>query len=172
MTPNTAARISAIARAVNSSNRCAQCVSFSYMTFITDHKVLHGMAPPYLGPFIHVADLPSRRALQSGLESTSPDLPQSVAGPFRFPDRRHGTSCPKTLKRRRHCQSSGYLYIWIPVYRYPSVEFRLSCNFVVDVDTVCLSKAPLDKFWMHRDVIYDFTADLTGIGDRSVRESS
>ena len=47
-------------------------------------------------------------------------------------------------------------------------------NFVVDVDvdTVCLFKARLDKFWMHQDVLYDFMADLTGIGDRSVRESS
>jgi len=25
---------------------------------------------------------------------------------------------------------------------------------------------------MHQDVLYDFTADLTGIGDRSVREAS
>jgi len=25
---------------------------------------------------------------------------------------------------------------------------------------------------MHQDVLYDFTADLTEIGDRSVRESS
>jgi len=45
-------------------------------------------------------------------------------------------------------------------------------NFVVDVDTVCLFKAHLGKFWMHQDVLYDFTADLTGIGNRSVRESS
>ena len=45
-------------------------------------------------------------------------------------------------------------------------------NSVVDADTVCLFKARLDKFWMHEDVLYDFTADLTGIGDRSVRESS
>ena len=45
-------------------------------------------------------------------------------------------------------------------------------NFVVDVDIVSLFKAHLDKFWMHQDVLYDFTADLTGIGDRSVRESS
>jgi len=44
--------------------------------------------------------------------------------------------------------------------------------FVVDVDIVCLFKARLDKFWMHQDVLYDFAADLTGIGDRSVRESS
>ena len=45
-------------------------------------------------------------------------------------------------------------------------------NFVVDVDTVCLFKTRLDKFWMHQDVMYDFVADLTGIGDRSVREIS
>jgi len=45
-------------------------------------------------------------------------------------------------------------------------------NSVVDVDTVCLFKARLDKFWLHQDVLYDFTADLTGIGGRSVRESS
>jgi len=43
---------------------------------------------------------------------------------------------------------------------------------VVDVDTVCLLKTRLDKFWMHQDVMYDFAADLTGIGDRSVREIS
>ena len=41
-------------------------------------------------------------------------------------------------------------------------------NSVVDVDTVCLFRARLDKFWMHQEVIYDFAADLTGIGDRSV----
>ena len=45
-------------------------------------------------------------------------------------------------------------------------------NFVVDVDTVCLFKTRLDKFWMHQDVMYDFVANLTGIGDRSVREIS
>ena len=45
-------------------------------------------------------------------------------------------------------------------------------NSVVDVDTVCLFKARLDKFWMQQDVLYDFMADLTGIGDRSVRELS
>ena len=43
-------------------------------------------------------------------------------------------------------------------------------NSVVDVDTVCLFKASLDKFWMHQNVLYDFTADLTGIDVRSVRE--
>ena len=33
--------------------------------------------------------------------------------------------------------------------------------------TVHLFKARLDRFWMNQDVKYDFTADLTGIGDRS-----
>ena len=45
-------------------------------------------------------------------------------------------------------------------------------NTVVDVDTVCPFKACLDKFWMHQVVKYDFTADLTGIGDRSVHDIS
>jgi len=32
---------------------------------------------------------------------------QSVARPFRFLDRGYGTSCPKTLQWRHHCQSFG-----------------------------------------------------------------
>ena len=43
-------------------------------------------------------------------------------------------------------------------------------QLVVDVNTVNQFKARLDKFWMHQDVKYDFTADLTGIGDRSGHE--
>ena len=41
-------------------------------------------------------------------------------------------------------------------------------NCVVDVSTINQFKARLDKFWMHQEVLYDYTADLTGIGDRSV----
>jgi len=43
-------------------------------------------------------------------------------------------------------------------------------NSVVDIDTVDLLKACLDKFWLHQDVKYDFIAYLTGIGNRSVHE--
>jgi len=43
-------------------------------------------------------------------------------------------------------------------------------NNVVDVNTVTLFKARLDRFWVNQDVKYDFTADLTGTGDRSVYE--
>ena len=41
-------------------------------------------------------------------------------------------------------------------------------NCVVVVSTINQFKARLDKFWMHQDVLYDYTADLTGIGYRSV----
>jgi len=39
---------------------------------------------------------------------------------------------------------------------------------VTIINNVNQFKARLDKFWMHQDVKFDFTADLTGIGDRSV----
>jgi len=56
--------------------------------------------------------------------------------------------------------------------RVVNIWNSLPNSTVVDVDTVCLFKARLDKFWMHQVVKYDFTADLTGIGDRSVRDIS
>jgi len=45
-------------------------------------------------------------------------------------------------------------------------------NHVVDVNTINLFKTRLDRFWANQDVNYDFTADLTGTGDRSVYELS
>jgi len=41
-------------------------------------------------------------------------------------------------------------------------------NTVFDVDTVNLFKSKLDTFWMHQEVKYDYTTELTGIGNRSV----
>jgi len=40
-------------------------------------------------------------------------------------------------------------------------------NSVVDASTVNAFKARLDEFWSHQAVKYDFTADLTGTGNRS-----
>jgi len=40
-------------------------------------------------------------------------------------------------------------------------------NSVVDASTVNAFKAWLDQFWSHQAVKYDFTADLTGTGNRS-----
>ena len=41
---------------------------------------------------------------------------------------------------------------------------------LTDVNTINLFKTRLDRFWANQDVKYDFTADLTGTGDRSVYE--
>ena len=43
-------------------------------------------------------------------------------------------------------------------------------NHVVDVTNVNLFNARPDGFWMNQDVKYDFTADLTGTGNRSEYE--
>jgi len=40
-------------------------------------------------------------------------------------------------------------------------------NSVVDACTINAFKAYLDKFWQHQIVKFDFTADLTGTGNRS-----
>jgi len=59
---------------------------------------------------------------------------------------------------RKYCFSARIVNIWNSLP-----------NDVVDVNNVNQFKARFDKFWMHQDVKFDFTADLTGIGDRSVR---
>jgi len=40
-------------------------------------------------------------------------------------------------------------------------------NSIVDACNVNAFKARLDKFWQHQLVKFDFTADLTGTGNRS-----
>ena len=40
-------------------------------------------------------------------------------------------------------------------------------NSVIDACTVNAFKVCLDKFWQHQSVKFDFTADLTGTGNRS-----
>jgi len=41
------------------------------------------------------------------------------------------------------------------------------CIYVVDVLSVDLFKLRLDKFWALQDIMFDWTADLTGTGNRS-----
>ena len=40
-------------------------------------------------------------------------------------------------------------------------------NYVVDVQSIDIFKVRLDKFWAQQEVMFDWTADLTGTGDRS-----
>jgi len=86
------------------------------------------------------------------------------------------------LHATQNYQNSNFLAQFDNTFHYDTRKYSFTArivniwnslsNSVVDVDTVCLFKACLDKFCMHHDVLYDFAADLTGIGDRSVRESS
>jgi len=41
-------------------------------------------------------------------------------------------------------------------------------NFVVSAGTINTFKNRLDKFWSDQDILYDYKADLHGIGNRSV----
>jgi len=41
-------------------------------------------------------------------------------------------------------------------------------NSVVDTNSVNAFKARLDKFWLHQEVMFEFTADLSGTGNRLV----
>ena len=84
-----------------------------------------------------------------------------------YPKSNTGGNKYKLLNHTFHYDTRKYSFTALIVNIWNSLP-----NSVVDVDTVCLLKARLDKFWMHQDVLYDFTADLTGIGDRSVREIS
>jgi len=65
-------------------------------------KALHGMAPPYLGPFVRAADLPSRRALYGQQApvagwSRPSSVPQSVAGPFSVSGSRMWNELPEDV---------------------------------------------------------------------------
>jgi len=41
-------------------------------------------------------------------------------------------------------------------------------NFLVSAETTNTFKIGLDKFWLDQDVVYDYKADLRGIGNRCV----
>ena len=82
---------------------CLHCLrvpgGLQYEIALLTYRFLHDMAPPYLGPFVRAADLPSRRGLYGQQApvawwSRRSSVPQSVAGPFGFLDRGCGTSCP------------------------------------------------------------------------------
>jgi len=40
-------------------------------------------------------------------------------------------------------------------------------DHVVDVNSLKQLKTRLDKFWSNQDVTFDWTAEITGTGDRS-----
>ena len=68
--------------------------SNSLLTYM--YKVMNGMAPRYLGPFVRVADLPGRRALRSAVTNrlTVPAVKLSTSGSRAF-----SVSGPHTWKQ-------------------------------------------------------------------------
>jgi len=67
------------------------------------------------------------------------------------------TVCSGIIRQVRYAQK----------HRSKSSSWNSHQNSVVDASTVNAFKARLDKFWSHQAVRYDFTADLTGTGNRS-----
>jgi len=57
-----------------------------YKIALLTYKVMNGMAPRYLGPFVRVADLPGRRALRSAVTNrlTVPAVKLSTIGSRAF----------------------------------------------------------------------------------------
>jgi len=57
-----------------------------YKIALLTYKVMNGMAPRYLGPFVHVADLPGRRALRSAVTNrlTVPAVKLFTIGSWAF----------------------------------------------------------------------------------------
>ena len=50
---------------------------------------------------------------------------------------------------------------------YTKIVWNCLPNWVVSADTTNNFKTRLDKHWHNQDIIYDFTAQLHGIGSRS-----
>ena len=59
-----------------------------------------------------------------------------------------------------------YASIFLCMYDIVNIWNSLP-DSVVGASTINAFKAWLDKFWLHQAVKYDFTADLTGTGNRS-----
>ena len=58
-------------------------------------------------------------------------------------------------------------HISIKVYLLTCLVKGFQQNAVVDVNSVEVFKSRPDNFWKFQDVKFDYTADLTGTGDRS-----
>ena len=77
--------------------------SIQFKVAVLTYKVLHGCALSYLGPFVRVADLPSRRALRSTNTSRhSPTGPPLATEPFLLLVPKSGTVCHRRSHQRHH----------------------------------------------------------------------
>jgi len=68
----------------------------------------------------------------------------------------------KLVSHRHHYDSRKYLF----AARIVNTRNSLPESVTAAVTTNCFKKR-LDKFWNNQEIIFDYKADLTGIGDRS-----
>ena len=101
----------------------------------------------------------------------------------------------KAIKRRYHDASYQYQYQYYHLHQLPSVtrgnSFKLLNqrfyydirkysfipriintwnslpDLVVNVDSIDIFKNRLDTFWSDQEILFDYTGEITGIGDRS-----
>jgi len=77
----------------------------------------------------------------------------------------YAAECPYILRRAlKHDKNESF---YSPSNSLSVASQKITTvNHWIDCQTVCQFKARFGSFWMHRDVKNDFTADLTGIGDK------
>jgi len=63
------------------------------------------------------------------------------------------------------------IHLYLGISRIINIWNNLS-DFVVNVDSINIFKSRLDKYWINQDIVFDYTADLAGTGDRSEYISS
>jgi len=82
-----------------------------YKIAVLTFKVLHGIAPEYMGPVVCVADLPSRQSLRSAGTNrlVVPPFKLSKIGTLAFPvaSPRVWNSLPADIRRHRRCGPSA-----------------------------------------------------------------
>ena len=65
-----------------------------------------------------------------------------------------------------NCQSTAFITTFSFAARVVNVWNSLP-DHIVDVNSLKQFETRLDKFWRDQDVMFDWTAEITGTGDRS-----
>jgi len=93
---------------------------------------------------------------------------RTSADPHFTPGRHSGLYKPHTGRTgcTGQCVNHTLATLAAPALIYSKHRLLILRILVVDVNSVNLFKARLHRFWKNQDVKYDFTADLTGAGDR------
>ena len=80
-----------------------------------------------------------------------------------------GIVCTRTNTRCNNYKLLNHTFYYDQNIFYITYCWYISLsNSVVEANSVNAFKAPLDKFWSHQEVMFDFTVYLSGTGNRSV----